>query len=110
MRVRVLLQITGDDGTAGAAEEVAAFDKVTERLEDLGLSTAEGKVLPAAVQHGTAKVQAAAWSRRHRPCPACGGKRRCKGGIRITTARATRSRSMRWKGLRFERPDKTITG
>ena len=38
MRVRVLLQITDDDGTAGTAEEVAAFDKATERPEDLGLS------------------------------------------------------------------------
>jgi Plasmid pRiA4b ORF-3-like protein len=53
VRVRVLLQITGDDGTAGAAEEVAAFEKVTQRLEDLGLSIAEGKALLAAVQHGT---------------------------------------------------------
>ena len=83
MRVRVLLQITGDDGIAGAAEEVAAFEKVTQRLEDLGLSIAEGKALLAAVQHGTVKVQAAAWSRRHRPCPVCGGKRRCKGSYPV---------------------------
>jgi hypothetical protein len=78
-KTRILLQITGDDGTAGAAEEVAAFEKVTQRLEDLGLSIAEGKELLAAVQHGTVKVQAAAWSRQHRPCPVCDGKRRCKG-------------------------------
>jgi hypothetical protein len=83
MRVRVLLQITGDDGTAGAAEEVAAFEKVTQRSEDLGLSIAEGKALLAAVQHGTVKVQAAAWSRRHRPCPVCGGKRRGKGSYPV---------------------------
>ena len=83
MRVRVLLQITGDDGTAGAAEEVAVFEKVTQRLEDLGLSIAEGKALLAAVQHGTVKVQAAAWSRRHHPCPVCGGKRRCKGSYPV---------------------------
>ena len=83
MRVRVLLQITSDDGTAGAAEEVAAFDKVTQRLEDLGLSIAEGKVLLAAVQHGTATVQAAECSRRHRPCPVCDGRRRCKGSYPV---------------------------
>jgi len=83
MRVRVLLQITGDDGTAGAAEEVAAFDKVTQRLEDLGLSIAEGKVLLAAVQHGTVKVQAAAWSRRHSPCPVRGDQRRGKGSYPV---------------------------
>ena len=54
MRVRVLLQITADDGTAGAAAEVAVFEKQTERPEDLGLSIAEGKALTAAVQqqHG----------------------------------------------------------
>jgi hypothetical protein len=43
MRVRVLLQITGDDGTASVAEEAAVFEKVTERPEDLGLSIAEGR-------------------------------------------------------------------
>ncbi len=75
MRVRVLLQITGDDGTAGAAEEVAVFEKVTQRLEDLGLSIAEGKALLAAVQHGTVKVQAAATS----PLPCLWRQRRCKG-------------------------------
>jgi hypothetical protein len=42
MRVRVLLQITTDDG---AAMEVAIFEKDTERPEDLGLSIAEGKAL-----------------------------------------------------------------
>ena len=82
-RVRVLLQITGDDGTAGAAEEVAAFEKVTQRLEGLGLSIAEGKELLAADQHGTVKVQAAVWSQQHRRCPICGGKRRCKGSYPV---------------------------
>jgi hypothetical protein len=63
MRVRVLLQITGDDGTAGAAEEVAAevalFEKQTERPEHLGLSIAEGKVLMTAVQKRIVDAQAA---------------------------------------------------
>jgi hypothetical protein len=37
MRVKVLLQITADDGTAGDAAEVAVFDKQTERpLEPTG--------------------------------------------------------------------------
>ena len=43
MRVSILLQITGDDGAIGPAEEVTAFHKATERPEDLGLSIAEGK-------------------------------------------------------------------
>ena len=83
MRVRVLLQITGDDGTAGAVEEVAAFEKMTQRLEDLGLSIAEGKALLAAVQHGTVKVQTAEWSRRHRRCPVCGNHRCSKGSYPV---------------------------
>jgi hypothetical protein len=37
MRVRILLQLTDDDGSAGAAEEIATFAKATERPEDLGL-------------------------------------------------------------------------
>ena len=50
MRVSILLQITADDGTAGNVEEVVAFEKATERVEDVGLSLAEGKALTAAVQ------------------------------------------------------------
>ena len=42
MRVSVLLQITTDDGATMAAEEVAAFDKTTERAEDIGLLMTEG--------------------------------------------------------------------
>ena len=35
MRVSVLLQITGEDGTPGPADEIAAFEKTVERPEDL---------------------------------------------------------------------------
>ena len=45
MRVKVLLQITGDDGVAGNAVEAAVFEKRTERPEDVGLSIADGKAL-----------------------------------------------------------------
>lgn len=76
---RILLQITDDDGTAGTAEEVAAFDKATERPEDLGLSIAEGKTMLAAVQHCTVNAQATAWTRRHRCCEVCGARRPSKG-------------------------------
>ena len=84
MRVRVLLQITSDDGTASAAEEVTVFEKVTERPEDLGLSIAEGKATLAAVQHRTVSAQAAAWAERHRRCEACGERRRSKGRYPVT--------------------------
>jgi len=77
--MRILLQITGDNGIAGAAEEVAAFEKVTERPEDLGLSIAEGKTLLASVQRQVVDTQVASWVERHRCCEACGAHRRSKG-------------------------------
>jgi hypothetical protein len=83
MRVSVLLKITGDDGVATPAEEIAAFDKATERLEDLGLSIAEGKTVLAAVQSRTVKAQAAAWSERNRSCAACDRKRHGKGSYPV---------------------------
>ncbi len=79
MRVSILLQITGDDGAIGPAKEVTAFEKMTERPEDLGLSIAEGKAMLAAVQARTVLAQAATWSQRRRCCPACGARRRSKG-------------------------------
>ena len=48
MRVSILLQITADDGTAVIVEEVVAFEKATEQVEDVGLSLAQGKALLAA--------------------------------------------------------------
>ena len=81
MRVRVLLQITDDDGTAG---EVAVFGKRTERPEDLRLSIAEGKAMLAATQQRTVNAQAAAWWQRHRCCKECGARRRSKGSYSVT--------------------------
>jgi hypothetical protein len=83
MRMKVLLQITDDDGSAGAAAEVAAFEKVTERPEDLGLSIAEAKALLGAVQQRTVDAQVACWMERHRCCEACGQRRRRKGSHRV---------------------------
>ena len=79
MRVSILLQIIGDDGAIRPTEEVAAFEKVTERPEDLGLSIAEGKTMLAAVQARTVLAQATTWSQRRRCCSACGERRRSKG-------------------------------
>ena len=79
MRITILLQITGDDGACRPAEEVAAFDKSSERTEDLGLSLREGKALLATVQDRTVKAQAEAWFQRHRRCPACSTQRCIKG-------------------------------
>jgi hypothetical protein len=83
MRVKVLLQITDDDGTDRAVADITAFEKVTERPEDLGLSIAEGKKLLAAVQQRTVDAQVASWMERHRCCEACGQRRRSKGNHRV---------------------------
>ncbi len=83
MRVSILLQITADDGTAGSVEEVAAFEKATERPEDVGLSLADGKALTTAVQRRVVQSQAEAWSARHRCCDGCGARRRSKGSYPI---------------------------
>ena len=79
MHVRVLLQITSDDGAAGDAMEVAAFEKRTGRPEDLGLSIADGKTLMAAVQQRVVNAQVTSWTERHRCCEACGARRHSKG-------------------------------
>jgi hypothetical protein len=84
MRVRILLQITDEAGASSAAEEIAVFEKATERPEDLGLLIAEGKALLAAVQHKTVLAQVAAWSARHRDCADCGQRRRIKGSYPVT--------------------------
>jgi hypothetical protein len=81
--VRVLLQITADDGTAGPLQDVSAFEKKTERPEDLGLSIAEGKALIATVQQRVAEAQIALWMERHRCCEACGARRHSKGSYPV---------------------------
>src|SRR5215210_3114631 len=79
MHVRILLQITADDGAASPTEEVTAFEKSAERPEDLGLSLAEGKAVTAAIQRQVVNTQVASWTERHRGCEACGVRRRSKG-------------------------------
>ena len=79
MRITILMQITGDDGVSRTAEEIASFDKSSERTEDLGMSLREGKALLATLQNRTVKAQAEAWFQRHRRCPACSTKRCIKG-------------------------------
>ncbi|MBV8613487.1 MAG: ISKra4 family transposase, partial [Acetobacteraceae bacterium] len=83
MRVSILLQITDDDGASGSTEEVAAFEKATERPEDVGLSLADGKALLAAVQRRVVQAQTGSWTARHRCCEACGARRRSKGNYPV---------------------------
>ena len=60
MRVRILLQVAPDDSTFGEAEEVATFEKGAARIEEVGLSLAEGKTVLAALQQRTVELQATA--------------------------------------------------
>ncbi len=83
MRVSILLQITAGDGTTGSAEEVVAFEKATERAEDVGLSLADGKALLAAVQRQVVQAQAEEWAGRHRCCASCSARRRSNGSYPV---------------------------
>src|SRR5215213_11013137 len=83
MHVRILLQIPGNDGTPGLAEEIAALEKRVERPEDLGLSLAEGKALTAAIQRRVVQAQVGSWTERHRCCNTCGVRRRSKGSYPV---------------------------
>jgi len=83
MRVSILLQITGADGAVGSVEEIAAFEKATERPEDVGLSLADGKALTAAVQCRVVQAQAGEWAVRHRCCASCGTRRSSNGNYPV---------------------------
>jgi hypothetical protein len=79
MQVGVMLQIVGDDGTVGDAEEIASLAKITEQAEDVGLSLAESKTLLAVTQQRIVKAQVDCWLEKHRHCEVSGRKLRCKG-------------------------------
>jgi hypothetical protein len=79
MQVRIMLQIVGDDGTIGDAEQVASLTKITERADDLGLSLAESKTLLAAAQQRVVAAQVNGWLANHRQCEISGRRLRCKG-------------------------------
>lgn len=79
MRVRILLQVAPDDGAFGDVEEAVTFEKGAARLEEVGLSLAEGKALLAATQRRIVAFQAANHVERHRHCAACGRRLRSKG-------------------------------
>lgn len=79
MQVRVLLQITADDGEPGSVEEIAAWDKTASVAEDIGLSLADSKTLLSAVQRRIVEAQAATWVEDRRCCDDCGRRATVKG-------------------------------
>jgi hypothetical protein len=112
VRVRVLLQIALDDGDFGAVAEVATFEKHTGRVEDIGLSLAEGKTLLTAVQRLTVERQASTWIERHRCCASCGRRCRSKGSYPVvfrTLFGAVRLASPRFHRCRCQNQDGPAT-
>jgi hypothetical protein len=83
MRVKILLQITTDDGAPGDVEEIASFGKGVERAEDLGLSLAESKTMLAAAQLRIVEAQTKGWTEGRRCCEVCGRRKRSKGNYPI---------------------------
>jgi hypothetical protein len=83
MHVKILLQITDDDGAQGGVEEIAIFGKSIAGAEDLGLSLAESKVLLAATQQRIVIAQARSWTERRQCCEVCHRRRRSKGSYPI---------------------------
>ena len=83
MRVKILLQITTDDGAPGDVEEIASFGKGVERAEDLGLSHAESKTMLAAAQLRIVEAQTKGWTEGRRCCEVCGRRNRSKGDYPI---------------------------
>ncbi len=83
MRVKILLQITTDDGAPGDIEEIASLGKGADRAEDLGLSLAESKLLLAAAQQRIVEAQTKAWTEGRRWCESCDRRKRSKGSYPI---------------------------
>ena len=79
MHVKILLQITADDGGPLGAHELASLGKSVERAEDLGLSLSESKALLAAAQQRIVEAQIKTWTEGQRCCESCGRRRRSKG-------------------------------
>jgi len=67
MRVKILLQITTDDGAPGDIEEIASLVKYADCAKDLALSLVESKVLLAAVHQRVVEAQAGLTSFAKRP-------------------------------------------
>jgi hypothetical protein len=84
MQVRIMLQLVGNDGAVGGAEEIGVLTKVTERAEDLDLWLAESKTPLAAAQQRIVEAQVDCWLEKYRHCPISGRKLRCKGSYTVT--------------------------
>jgi hypothetical protein len=79
VHVHLQLRIVGDDGTVFTDSEILHLEKSDHRLEAVGLSIGESKILQKCLQQQVVTAQAAAFVSRHRCCPACGRQLCSKG-------------------------------
>jgi hypothetical protein len=77
VRLRVQLVSVAEDGSE-SAEDLLVLTKAHERLEQLGLSLAEGKQLLGEVQRRVVQQQATAFLATHTGWPTCGRQRSTK--------------------------------
>ena len=79
MKFKVQLVIVADDGEADATVEAALLEKQGERLEHLGMTLAESKVILKELQRHILAEQAAAFLATRAHCGDCGTPLRRKG-------------------------------
>ena len=77
LRFKIQFVIIAEDGTE-TSEELIVLDKEHERLEQLGLTLAEGKQLLREVQRRVLERQVTAFLATQAVCPACGRERGTK--------------------------------
>jgi hypothetical protein len=79
MRWRVLLEVTGTDGTTVTHEVSAGVRHAPDTAPAMiGLTLAEGKSTLAVLQHNLFQMQAASHCEARRQCPRCGYRRPIK--------------------------------
>ena len=84
MKITVHLVVCDDNGHEETVTEVVILEKACQRIEQVGLTLAEAKVLLSALQQQIVERQAATFLAMCRHCQACGTPLRTKGQHMIT--------------------------
>ena len=79
----VQLRVLDDDGDMIADDTIMSFDKVSDRLEDIGLSLSESKDILAGLQRPIVEAQLAAYLNRCCCCEYCGRALLHKGSCQL---------------------------
>ena len=83
LRFKLQLVAVADDGSE-TSEDIVVLDKEHERLEQLGLTLAEGKELLREVQRRVLEQQVTAFLAVETACPHCGRQRGTKDRKRLS--------------------------